>query len=128
MNILDKISDEAIAQTAERRANNKDGDAQIPDFFVGDTVRVHVLIVEGGKERIQVFSGTVIARDGGGVNETFTVRRISYGQGVERVFPLHSPRIAKIEVEMRGDVRRAKLYYLRDRIGKAARVREKMRR
>jgi large subunit ribosomal protein L19 len=128
MNILDKISDEAIAQTAQLRENNKEGNHVIPDFFVGDTVRVHVLIVEGGKERIQVFSGTVIARDGGGINETFTVRRISYGQGVERVFPLHSPRIAKIEVEMRGDVRRAKLYYLRDRIGKAARVREKMRR
>jgi len=128
MNLLDKISDEAIATTASLREANKEGDANIPDFFVGDTIKVHVLIVEGGKERIQGFSGTVIARDGGGVNETFTVRRISYGQGVERVFPVHSPRIAKIEVEMRGDARRAKLYYLRDRIGKAARVKEKMRR
>jgi large subunit ribosomal protein L19 len=128
MNLLDKISDEAIATTASLREANKEGDANIPDFFVGDTIKVHVLIVEGGKERIQGFSGTVIARDGGGVNETFTVRRISYGQGVERVFPVHSPRIAKIEVEMRGDARRAKLYYLRDRIGKAARIKEKMRR
>jgi large subunit ribosomal protein L19 len=128
MNILDKISDEAIAKTASLRAANKEGSPDIPDFFVGDTVKVHVLIVEGGKERIQGFSGTVIARDSGGVNETFTVRRISYGQGVERVFPVHSPRIAKIEVEMRGDARRAKLYYLRDRIGKSARIKEKMRR
>lgn len=99
-----------------------------PDFGIGDTIRVHVRIVEGGKERIQVFSGTVIALNHGGHAETVTVRRVSYGQGVERVFPLHSPRIAKIEVEMRGDVRRAKLYYLRDRVGKSARVKEKIRR
>ncbi len=94
----------------------------LPDFRIGDTVAVHVRIKEGDKERIQVFRGTVIARDGGGSTETFTVRRISFGYGVERVFPLHSPSIAKIEVEGRGRVRRAKLYYLRRRKGKAAGV------
>ncbi|MGA4645575.1 50S ribosomal protein L19 [Limisphaera sp. 4302-co] len=91
-----------------------------PDFAVGDTVRVHTRVVEGDKERIQVFTGVVIARRGRGLNETFTVRRISYGEGVERVFPLHSPRIEKIEVERRGKVRRAKLTYLRKRIGRSA--------
>ncbi len=97
-----------------------------PDFAVGDTVRVHTRVIEGDKERIQVFTGVVIARRGRGINETFTVRRISYGEGVERVFPLHSPRIEKIEVERRGKVRRAKLTYLRKRIGKSALlVREK---
>lgn len=97
-----------------------------PDFAVGDTVRVHTRVVEGDKERIQVFTGVVIARRGRGINETFTVRRISYGEGVERVFPLHSPRIEKIEVERRGKVRRAKLTYLRKRVGKSALlVREK---
>lgn len=90
------------------------------DFAVGDTVRVHTKVVEGDKERIQVFTGVVIGRRGRGLNETFTVRRISYGEGVERVFPLHSPRIEKIEVERRGAVRRAKLTYLRKRLGKAA--------
>jgi large subunit ribosomal protein L19 len=90
------------------------------DFAVGDTVRVHTKVIEGDKQRIQVFSGIVIARRGGGINETFTVRRISYGEGVERVFPLHSPRIEKIEVERRGKVRRAKLTYLRKRLGKSA--------
>lgn len=99
----------------------------IPEFRAGDTVRVHVRVVEGNRERIQVFEGVVIARRGGGLRETFTVRRISYGVGVERVFPLHSPRIAKIEVMRRGRVRRAKLYYLRERTGKAARI-EDMRR
>ncbi len=99
----------------------------VPEFGVGDAVRVHVKIVEGGKERIQVFAGTVISRRGGGSNESFTVRRVSYGVGVERVFPLHSPRVTKIEVENRGDVRRAKLYYLRERVGKAARVKTKLR-
>lgn len=94
----------------------------VPDFQVGDMVAVHVRIKEGDKERIQVFRGTVIARDGGGSTETFTVRRISYGYGVERVFPLHAPSIAKIEVEGHGHVRRAKLYYLRRRKGKAASV------
>jgi len=91
-----------------------------PAFAVGDTVRVHAKVVEGDKERIQVFSGVVIGRRGRGLNETFTVRRISYGEGVERVFPLHSPRIEKIEVERQGAVRRAKLTYLRKRIGKGA--------
>jgi len=96
----------------------------LPDFNVGDTVRVEFRIVEGGKERVQAFTGTVIARKGGGADETFTVRRVSHGIGVERVFPLHSPRVVKIEVTRRGRVRRAKLYYLRDRVGKAARVRQ----
>jgi large subunit ribosomal protein L19 len=89
-------------------------------FAVGDSVRVHTRVVEGDKERIQVFAGTVIGRKGRGLNETFTVRRISYGEGVERVFPLHSPRIAKVEVEQQGRVRRAKLNYLRTRKGKQA--------
>ncbi|HCZ03301.1 MAG: 50S ribosomal protein L19 [Limisphaerales bacterium] len=90
------------------------------NFSVGDTVKVHVRVVEGDKERIQVFAGIVIARGGSGVNESFTVRRISYGEGVERVFPVHSPRVAKVDVDRHGSVRRAKLTYLRGRIGKAA--------
>ena len=90
------------------------------NFSVGDTVKVHVKVVEGDKERIQVFAGIVIARRGSGVNESFTVRRISYGEGVERVFPVHSPRVDNVVVERQGDVRRAKLNYLRGRIGKAA--------
>ena len=89
-------------------------------FSVGDTVRVHTKVVEGDKERIQIFSGVVIGRRGHGLNETFTVRRISYGEGVERVFPVHSPRVDKIEVERKGSVRRAKLTYLRKRLGKGA--------
>ena len=89
-------------------------------FNVGDSVRVHTKVVEGDKERIQIFSGVVIGKRGGGLNETFTVRRISYGEGVERIFPFHSPRVDKIEVERQGDVRRAKLTYLRKRIGKGA--------
>ncbi len=96
----------------------------IPEFRAGDTVKVHVRVVEGGRERVQVFEGIVIARDGGGLRATFTVRKISFGVGVERVFPLHAPIIQKIEVVRRGDVRRAKLYYLRDRVGKAARIKE----
>ncbi len=96
----------------------------IPRFSPGDTVRVHVKVVEGGRERIQVFEGIVIGRKGAGVRESFTVRKISAGIGVERVFPLHSPRIGKIEVVREGRVRRAKLYYLRERVGKAARVKE----
>ena len=91
-----------------------------PAFNVGDTVRVHTKVVEGDKERIQIFSGVVIGKRGHGLNETFTVRRISYGEGVERVFPLHSPRVEKVQVERRGAVRRAKLTYLRKRIGKGA--------
>lgn len=96
----------------------------IPDFGPGDTVRVHVKVKEGDRERIQVFEGTVIARDHGGTRETFTVRKISSGIGVERVFPLHSPAIERIEVVRKGRVRRAKLYYLRERVGKQARVAE----
>ncbi len=97
----------------------------LPDFRVGDTVRVDVKVVEGNRERIQAFEGTVIARRNGSVRETFTVRRMSYGVGVERTFPLHSPRIDKIVVIRRGKVRRAKLYYLRSAIGKNARVKER---
>jgi len=93
---------------------------QIPTFRVGDSVRVHTRVVEGDKERIQIFAGIVIGRKGRGLNETFTVRRISYGEGVERVFPMHSPRIAKVEVEKEGRARRAKLNYLRTRKGKEA--------
>jgi large subunit ribosomal protein L19 len=96
--------------------------ADVPDFRLGDTVRVHVNIKEGDKERIQVFEGVVIRRSGGSVRETFTVRKISYGVGVERTFPVHSPKIAQIEVMVLGNVRRAKLYYLRDLRGKAARL------
>jgi large subunit ribosomal protein L19 len=107
MNIIQKIQKEQLR-------------ADIAPFKVGDTVRVHTRVVEGDKERIQLFAGIVIGRRGTGLNSSFTVRRISYGEGVERVFPLHSPRIAKIEVERQGDVRRAKLNYLRDRKGKQA--------
>lgn len=99
--------------------------ADIPEFNIGDTVRVHVKVVEGKRERIQVFEGFVLKRQHGGVQETFTVRKISYGVGVERTFPLHSPRIDKIELVREGKVRRAKLNYLRDRVGKAAKVKPK---
>ena len=97
----------------------------IPNFRPGDTVRVHVKVVEGNRSRVQVFAGVVISRTGGGIQEAFTVRKISFGTGVERTFPLHSPIIDKIEVERRGDVRRAKLYYLRGLKGKAAKIKEK---
>jgi large subunit ribosomal protein L19 len=97
----------------------------VPDFRPGDTVRINVRVVEGGRERIQLFVGVVIARDGAGLSETFTVRKISFGIGVERVFPVHAPIIQKIEVARRGRVRRAKLYYLRGRVGKAARIKER---
>lgn len=110
-----------IIQALEQEQLRKD----IPSFKPGDTVRVHVKVVEGNRERIQVFEGVVINRKGTGVRETFTVRRISYGVGVERTFPVHSPRIEKIEVMRRGIVRRAKLYYLRNLTGKAARIKEK---
>ena len=96
----------------------------IPEFAPGDTLKVHVKVVEGNKERVRVFQGAVIRRQGGGVQETFTVRKVSYGVGVERTFPVHSPIIEKIERVSRGDVRRAKLYYLRDRVGKSARIKE----
>jgi len=113
MNLLEQIESDGCKQN-------------VPVFNVGDTVRVHFKIVEGNKERIQVFEGLVIARKNGGVRETFTVRKISFGTGVERTFPIHSPRIDKIEVTRSGSVRRAKLYYIRDLSGKAAtRVKEK---
>ena len=99
--------------------------SDIPDFRPGDTVKVHVNIVEGTRSRIQVFQGVVIRRHGGGIGETFTVRKVSFGVGVERTFPLHTPIIDKVEVVTRGDVRRAKLYYLRDLRGKAAKIKEK---
>lgn len=107
MNIIDKIEKEQL----------KDN---VTDFNVGDSVKVHTRVVEGGKERIQVFSGLVIGRKGAGVNASFTVRKISYGEGVERVFPVHTPRVSKVEVVSQGKVRRAKLNYLRDRVGKRA--------
>ncbi|NJM38534.1 MAG: 50S ribosomal protein L19 [Akkermansiaceae bacterium] len=107
MNIINKIESEQLKQ-------------DVAEFNVGDTVKVHCRVIEGGKERIQIFAGLVIARGGSGVNAAFTVRKISYGEGVERVFPLHTPRIAKIEVTNKGKVRRAKLHYLRERVGKRA--------
>ncbi|MGI6091457.1 MAG: 50S ribosomal protein L19 [Veillonellaceae bacterium] len=110
-----------IIQALEQEQLRKD----IPSFRAGDTVRVHVKVVEGNRERIQVFEGVVIHRQGGGVRETFTVRRVSYNVGVERTFPVHSPRIDRIEVTRRGIVRRAKLYYLRNLTGKAARIKER---
>ena len=111
--VLDKISAENCRQDPH------------PEFGIGDTVKVHVRIREGDKERIQIFTGTVIARQGTGSSETITVRRISHGEGVERVFPLHSPSVVKIERERMGKVRRAKLFYLRNHTGKKARVKEK---
>ena len=110
-----------IIETLEKEQLRSD----IPDFAPGDTVRVHAKIVEGSRERIQMFEGVVISRQGTGVRETFTVRRISYGIGVERMFPVHSPRIEKIDVLRKGIVRRAKLYYLRNLTGKSARIKEK---
>ena len=100
--------------------------AEKPEIKIGSTVRVHVRITEGDKSRIQVFEGTVIAKNNSGIAETFTVRRVSYGVGVERVFPVHSPNVAKVETVRNGKVRRAKLYYLRDRVGKAAKVKEQI--
>ncbi len=100
---------------------------QTDDFMVGDTVDVHVRIIEGEKERIQIFNGVVIAKNKGGVNENFTVRRLVAGEGVERVFPLHAPRVEKVEIKRRGRTKRAKLYYLRDRVGKATRLKEETR-
>ena len=117
MNILQTIAAEEKARLTEKRA--------IPDFQPGDTLRVMVKIKEGERERIQAFEGVCIARAGGGINENFTVRKISFGEGVERVFPLMSPNIDAIEVKRRGVVRRAKLYYLRDRRGKSARIAER---
>ncbi|NNN16196.1 MAG: 50S ribosomal protein L19 [Acidimicrobiaceae bacterium] len=97
----------------------------VPAFAPGDTLKVHVRVVEGSRERVQIFQGVVIRRQGGGIAESFTVRKVSFGVGVERTFPLHTPVVSKIEVVTRGDVRRAKLYYLRDRVGKAAKIKEK---
>ncbi|MDR7523090.1 MAG: 50S ribosomal protein L19 [Armatimonadota bacterium] len=111
---MDKIK---LVEAAQRK---KAG----PDFAPGDTVRVHIKVIEGGRERVQAFEGTVIARRGAGMGETFTVRRISHGVGVERIFPVHSPRLERIDVIRRGRVRRAKLHYLRGKIGKDARIRE----
>jgi len=117
MNIIEQLNSEAVEKlTADR---------PVPEFGPGDTLRVHVKVVEGTRERVQVFEGVCIARKNGNLNASFTVRKISYGEGVERIFPLHSPRIAKIEVMKRGAVRRAKLYYLRGLRGKSARIKEK---
>jgi large subunit ribosomal protein L19 len=110
-----------IIDNIERKQLRED----VPQFKAGDTVKVHFKVIEGSRSRIQVFQGTVIKRQGNGARETFTVRKQSFGVGVERTFPVHSPKIDKIEVTMVGDVRRAKLYYLRDKVGKRARIREK---
>ncbi|MAL78970.1 MAG: 50S ribosomal protein L19 [Sneathiella sp.] len=117
MNMVEKLEQEQIEKlTAER---------PVPEFRPGDTVRVHVKVVEGARERVQAFEGICIARNGGGINANFTVRKISYGEGVERIFPLYSPRIDRIELVRQGVVRRAKLYYLRELRGKKARIRER---
>ena len=118
MNVIDKIQKDQMDKIIAERS--------IPDFSAGDTIKVDVKIVEGDKERIQAFEGLCIARSGGGLNESFTVRKISYGEGVERLFPIFSPKIAGITVLKKGKVRRAKLYYLRDRRGKSARIVEKI--
>ena len=117
MNILDKIGKSQMEAVTEQRS--------IPEFGPGDTVKISVKVVEGSRERVQAFEGVCISRSNRGVNSSFTVRKISYGEGVERVFPLHSPKIQAIDVIRRGAVRRAKLYYLRGRTGKAARIAEK---
>lgn len=117
MNIIEQLNNETIDKLKAERP--------VPEFAPGDTVRVHVKVIEGTRERVQVFEGVCIARKNRGLNSSFTVRKISYGEGVERVFPLYSPRIAKIEVAKRGQVRRAKLYYLRGRRGKSARIAER---
>jgi len=117
MNIIQQLEKEELERLAATRA--------IPDFQAGDTLRVNVKIKEGDRERVQAYEGVCIGRQGGGVNESFTVRKISFGEGVERVFPLYSPNIDSIEVKRRGVVRRAKLYYLRDRRGKSARIAER---
>ena len=118
MNVIDKIQKDQMDKIIAERS--------IPDFSAGDTIKVDVKIVEGDKERTQAFEGLCIARSGGGLNESFTVRKISYGEGVERIFPIFSPKIAGITVLKKGKVRRAKLYYLRDRRGKSARIVEKI--
>jgi large subunit ribosomal protein L19 len=120
-----KFDEEAIPVDIMKMVEQDYIKKDVPPFRPGDTVRVHVKVVEGGRERTQVFEGTVIRRRGSGLGETFTVRRISYNVGVERTFPVHSPRLEKIEVIKRGRVRRARLYYLLKRVGKAARIRER---
>ena len=119
MNLLQQLEQEQIDKLAAERG--------VPDFRAGDTVKVSVKVVEGDRERIQAFEGVCIARKNAGINSNFTLRKISYGEGVERIFPLYSPRLTAIEVIRHGDVRRAKLYYLRDRRGKSARIAEKAR-
>jgi len=121
----DPTTQDEIAMKATDIIDNDQLRDDIPNFAPGDELKVHVRVVEGNKERVQVFQGNVIRRQGGGLQETYTVRKLSYGVGVERTFPLHAPTVTKIEVVKRGDVRRAKLYYLRDRVGKAAKIREK---
>jgi large subunit ribosomal protein L19 len=116
---------QGIAMKTTDIVDNQNKRDDIPAFGPGDEVKVHVRVVESGKERIQVFQGNVTAIKGSGIAETYTVRKVSYGVGVERTFPVHGPSVAKLEVLRKGDVRRAKLYYLRDRVGKAAKVREK---
>ena len=118
MNVIDKIEKDQMNKIVSERS--------IPEFSAGDTIKVDVKIIEGDKERIQAFEGLCIARSGSGLNESFTVRKISYGEGVERIFPIFSPKIAGITVLKKGKVRRAKLYYLRDRRGKSARIVEKI--
>ncbi|MBO5099379.1 MAG: 50S ribosomal protein L19 [Clostridia bacterium] len=113
MNVIDSITQSQIR-------------TDLPKLIVGDTIKVHVKVKEGTRERIQVYEGTIIAKKHGGISETITVRRLSYGVGVERVFPVNSPNISKIEIVRKGKVRRAKLYYLRDRVGKAAKVKERI--
>ena len=120
MNIVEKISKDQIDKVVESRP--------VPEFGPGDTLKVHVKVIEGTRERVQIFEGVCIARKANSINSNFTVRKISYGEGVERVFPLYSPRIDEIEVVRRGRVRRAKLYYLRGRRGKSARIAEKIQR
>jgi large subunit ribosomal protein L19 len=116
--------DEIIMQQLIEEITKEQLRSDLPEFRPGDTVRVHVKVIEGTRERIQVYEGVVIKRRGGGISETFTVRKISYGVGVERAFPVHTPKIANLEVVRRGKVRRAKLYYLRELRGKAARIKE----
>jgi large subunit ribosomal protein L19 len=118
MNMIEQLEQEEAARVL--------GEKQIPDFSAGDTLRVHVRIKEGERERIQVFEGVCIARSGSGLNESYTVRKISFGEGVERVFPVYSPNVEQIEIKRKGKVRRAKLYYLRDRRGKSARIAERV--
>ena len=122
----EKEGDSVMNQEIIRQIENEQLKTDRPEFRVGDTIRVYARIKEGNRERIQMFEGTVLKRQNGGLQETFTVRRMSYGVGVEKTWPLHSPVIDKIEIVRKGSVRRAKLYYLRDRVGKAAKVKEKI--